>query len=158
MGFSNPETELDQIASQIASETIETWEGHVRSGLSPLVETHQDSLPKLAAAGLSYDEQLVAEYLLGLLDDENPWVRRQAVEVARRIGADKSGVIQVLSQCLGDEEPSIRRKATKALGEIAPDDLGVIHLLLRRLNDENLWVRGGPHGLSGRLLPTTRRP
>ena len=84
-------------------------------------------------------------------EDEDPWVRRFAVQAAGSIGPAAREAVPALIEALQDAayrlsdptsgEPKIRHYAAWSLGEIGPDAKEAIPALTEALNDEEKWVR-----------------
>jgi HEAT repeat protein len=56
--------------------------------------------------------------IAGLLDNSDPWVRREALRALERIQTKDEPIIIMMSECLKDEDPEVRKGAAKALGKV----------------------------------------
>jgi len=137
---------LEALASRIAQETVEAWETHVRQGQQAVVESHQESLSKLAGVDLSCGDRCVTAHLITLLDDNDKHLLQGTVEVLGQIGTDDPAAIDsvaikgMLDRLVGESE-NVRDKVIEALERIDADDPVVMNVLIGRLRDDSTDVR-----------------
>ncbi|MDD5285747.1 MAG: HEAT repeat domain-containing protein [Desulfuromonadaceae bacterium] len=88
-------------------------------------------------ASLLYASLGENERLLLLAKDEDPTVRKAAVNAIGRLRIKSAGTILVMA--LVDENPDVRMAAAEALGNI--NDNSAVEALEHALEDEDTWVR-----------------
>jgi HEAT repeat protein len=94
--------------------------------------------------------------VVGLLQDENPDVRRTAAESLGKIGDPSS--IRVILPLLKDPTPAVRAAATQALGRLAAsDDAAVIAGLVEALQDPSDKVKQAAAVAFGDIEPPPSR-
>lgn len=69
----------------------------------------------------SADAPVMVPVLTDALQDENPYVRRDAARALRSFGGDARPAVPALLTAARDREPSVRRAAINALREIDPE-------------------------------------
>lgn len=56
--------------------------------------------------------------IAGLLNNSDPWVKREALRALERIHPKDEPIILMMSECLHDSDPEVKKGAAKALGKV----------------------------------------
>jgi len=107
-----------------------------------------DILRELSNSQYGYD---IMDGFLELLSDEDPDIRRKAVNPLGNIGEVDKRVIDKLVQLLDDEDSDVRWRAADALGGIGKVDERGIQKLIERLDDDDFSVSGSAMSALGNV-------
>ncbi|MDH6521512.1 HEAT repeat protein [Streptomyces sp. SAI-135] len=110
----------------------------VRAAADPAPEVREGAAVGLGRLGVSAG---MAETLCTLMDDDDPWVRRQASLASRRLGLRDREVVDAYARLLGDPDHHLRINALDALRELGVP--GDVPALVRLLGDplDAIWGR-----------------
>jgi len=112
--------------------------------------THPDSWTRVhflkIMAGLRVGSDKVLPGVLWALEDEDPWVRKEAAAsvsiVAAHLAIDtRRSIAWALVPLLSDEAPLVRLAAVEAVQQLAVQDSQLITPLIERLTDGEMFVR-----------------
>ena len=56
--------------------------------------------------------------IAGMLNDSDPWVRREAIHALEKINVQSDEILMAMSSLLQDEDVEVRKAAAKALGKV----------------------------------------
>jgi len=123
------------VEGEILNELLRLWK---ETKFDPL----RDEINRvfIAMAGTRNGGKIVNN-LLGLLEDEDKYVRRDAAKTLGNLGRADDRVIDRLLGLLEDKDSGVREGANEALGKLGRADDRVIDRLLRLLKDEDSYVR-----------------
>jgi HEAT repeat protein len=127
-----------------------TYSGNVVDALPdetipPLVEAldHADVKVRLQVARLLGQmgprATEATDKVTGLLNDEHPGVREQAIDALAGIKPD-SAPVEPLIDRLDDEKPVVRERAARALGILGQEGEKAVPALIETLDDSERWV------------------
>ncbi|MDH6553803.1 HEAT repeat protein [Streptomyces sp. SAI-208] len=110
----------------------------VRAAADPAPEVREGAAVGLGRLGVSAG---MAETLCTLMDDDDPWVRRQASLASRRLGLRDRAVVEAYGRLLGDPDHHLRINALDALRELGVP--GDVPALVRLMGDplDAVWGR-----------------
>lgn len=90
--------------------------------------------------------------LMSLMDDSDPALRHQSIEILGRIGEDANAAIPNLVDALTDSEAQIRRNAAWALGRIGDDAADAMPALMDTAKDIQWDIRADAVWAMGRVV------
>ncbi|MEV7342247.1 HEAT repeat domain-containing protein [Streptomyces sp. NPDC093544] len=110
----------------------------VRAATDPAPEVREGAAVGLGRLGVP---EAGAEILPALMDDDDPWVRRQASLASIRLGLRDREVVEAYGRLLGDPDYHLRINALEALRELGVP--GDVPALVRLLGDPayGIWGR-----------------
>lgn len=71
--------------------------------------------------------------IAGLLDNEDSWVRREALRTLERLQVKNEEIIALMSPLLKDDEPEVKKACAKALGKLCSKRARKIEVVMEGL-------------------------
>jgi HEAT repeat protein/lysophospholipase L1-like esterase len=137
------------LVRQAAAKTLGQMGSEAIYAMDGLVEALTDEERLVRSAALKSMEQLdpdsvssvVMPKLIGMVDDEDPQVRRRAVVALSGIGTSVEPMVEALMGALGDPDEGVRIEAILALGRLDPVAEDSVASLMGLLEDDSGAVR-----------------
>lgn len=106
---------------------------------------HESVVVRLAALRWFQERPGIAKAnmrpIVDCLEDEDSWVRREAIHCVEKLESPEEKVIDEISNLLYDRDVEVRKGAAKALGKLGGKSETVIEALRKAAEDENHEVR-----------------
>lgn len=139
----------DPLICEVAAERLNGMDYHARWNMGPALHKaaeHSNKKVRLAAlralvAADSAQAWPIVAKLVGLLDDDDPGIRKGAIEAITERAAESRVAIPSLIRRLADPEEDVRESAARSLGMLGPASTDSLPEILKLLRSPNLRIR-----------------